>query len=400
MITDWLPANSVARWRAMSSLPMVWRAFTLLALGGVILVACGREILLHHQPDSLQLFGLLALPLQFFAVWTYIFWWYPLRASHHYPREPRHPLLLLLIVTAYINTAYVFSFGITGGAEPWILIMLFMMMATPCGTLPWVDSMALLGLMNFGLFHWLLPATPWHIPMLMMACQGVLLLLMRGMMREVSQNTEARLRVMELQATQELLRAQAESETRNAIGQDLHDELGHLTTIISNNLSVWLHQAQSQSAAQPDPLIVQSADLMRQLQAEARQLSHRLQRRAFDLSAALSVLRQQVQALSIETVIEGFDGRCDARIGEAVFRSCQESLTNALRHSDATYLRFHLRQHEQWLHVIIQDNGSVAKAFIPGQGLKGIKRRVAQLGGQCRMHCGQTGFRTELRIPL
>lgn len=400
MITDWLPANSLARWRALSSAPTVGRALVLLGLSSVIILTSGLEILSHYQPQPWELIAMAILPGQLFSVWLYVFWWYPLRVSRRYPQRPRHGWLLFLIIAAFINTSYVFNVGVSGGGDPWVLIILFMMMATPCGALRWQDSVALLALVNLGLFHWLLPETSWHIGLHMMASQGVMVVLFRGLVREVSRTNEARLRVMELQATQELLQVQAQSETRHAIGQDLHDELGHLTTVISNNLNAWLHAAHQDSAREPDPLIKQSAELMQQLQREARRLSHQLQGRAFDLQAGLAVLQQQVQAISIDVVFEGFDGHCDALIGEAVFRACQESLTNAIRHSDATQLRFVLRYDGQWLAVLIQDNGSIAKAFVPGNGLKGIKQRLQRLGGECHMHCGQDGFVTELKIPM
>ena len=73
-----------------------------------------------------------------------------------------------------------------------------------------------------------------------------------------------------------------------------------------------------------------------------------------------------------------------AATGEAVYRILQESLTNAYRHGRATYVSVSMRVREDLglLLIKISDNGRGAEKFAAGNGLRGIRERVAGLGGQ------------------
>jgi signal transduction histidine kinase len=71
----------------------------------------------------------------------------------------------------------------------------------------------------------------------------------------------------------------------------------------------------------------------------------------------------------------------------AFFRILQESLTNIVRHANATRVRVELRLHGGWLSLTVRDNGC---GLPPGGrnkygsfGLVGIEERIVILGGTC-----------------
>ena len=67
----------------------------------------------------------------------------------------------------------------------------------------------------------------------------------------------------------------------------------------------------------------------------------------------------------------------------AIYRICQEAVTNCIKHSTATELRLSLAAHKQYIHLNITDNGK-AKATQQqsgGYGLSFIEERVIALDG-------------------
>jgi len=78
-------------------------------------------------------------------------------------------------------------------------------------------------------------------------------------------------------------------------------------------------------------------------------------------------------------------GDMDQALVDAVFRIAQESLTNAMRHAQASRLGISLTLREDGLHLTVHDDG---KGFEPARavrprsfGLRGMEERVRSLGG-------------------
>jgi signal transduction histidine kinase len=82
----------------------------------------------------------------------------------------------------------------------------------------------------------------------------------------------------------------------------------------------------------------------------------------------------------------------------AFFRILQESLTNVVRHANATRVVVELRLNAGWLSLSVRDNGS---GLPPGGrnkfgsfGLVGIEERIVILGGTCAVFSGPGGGTT------
>jgi signal transduction histidine kinase len=82
----------------------------------------------------------------------------------------------------------------------------------------------------------------------------------------------------------------------------------------------------------------------------------------------------------------------------AFFRILQESLTNIVRHANATHVKVELRLHGGWLALTVRDNGC---GLPPGGrnkygsfGLVGIEERIAILGGTCAVFSEPDGGTT------
>ena len=98
----------------------------------------------------------------------------------------------------------------------------------------------------------------------------------------------------------------------------------------------------------------------------------------------------------------------DAVEAQTVYRVLQESVTNVLRHAEATNLILWIVVLDDWITVEILDGGvGLPSGFMIGKGLTGTRERVRALGGDfdivrltprrafaagcplCRSRCGQ-----------
>jgi signal transduction histidine kinase len=82
----------------------------------------------------------------------------------------------------------------------------------------------------------------------------------------------------------------------------------------------------------------------------------------------------------------------------AFFRILQESLTNIIRHANATRVKVELRLNGDWLSLTVRDNG---RGLPPGGrnkygsfGLVGIEERIVILGGTCAVFSEPDGGTT------
>ena len=87
----------------------------------------------------------------------------------------------------------------------------------------------------------------------------------------------------------------------------------------------------------------------------------------------------------------------------SVYRIVQEALTNALKHSDPTNVTVTLAFRDSGLELEVVDDGTTATpdAATAGQGLVGMRERVALLGGELQTGPREGGgFRVAARLPV
>lgn len=79
----------------------------------------------------------------------------------------------------------------------------------------------------------------------------------------------------------------------------------------------------------------------------------------------------------------------------------QEALTNAARHADAAQLRVTLRRDTGALDLRIDDDGRAHAPLREGNGLSGMRERVAAAGGEVDFSLSPEGsMRIHARFPL
>lgn len=198
-------------------------------------------------------------------------------------------------------------------------------------------------------------------------------------------------------ATQSLLAETVRGTERLRIARDLHDAVGHHLTALNLHLDLALRQ--SRDAA--PPALVTARDAGGQLLAQVRNVVSSSRRdQAIDLEQAIRLLCEGIPGLVASLHIDPAAARHPAPVAHALFCCVQEAVTNALRHAHARRLDIALEMQDGATVVRVADDGRGNTALSEGNGLSGIRERLADLGGELRYGTRTGGgFELELRLP-
>jgi signal transduction histidine kinase len=118
------------------------------------------------------------------------------------------------------------------------------------------------------------------------------------------------------------------------------------------------------------------------------------------------VERAREAGLEVELTIEGERRGLESGIDLSAFRIVQEALTNTLKHAGPAKAHVTLRYGEHDVEVDVSDNGrgvpaSAGNGAVLGQGLVGMRERVAMLGGEIEAgYRKDGGFAVHAKLPL
>lgn len=202
----------------------------------------------------------------------------------------------------------------------------------------------------------------------------------------------------ELLATQSLLTDMVRDAERLRIARDLHDSVGHHLTALKLHLDLALRQS---GEGAPASLGTASA-LAAALLAEVRMVvSTERRAKAIDLRLALATLSAGIPAPRIDLRIADDLSIASPALAHALFCCAQEGISNAVRHAGAANLRIEIAQGADRLTMRIFDDGRGAGGAAEGNGLRGMRERLALVGGQ--LHTGAVhprGFELAIGVPV
>ncbi len=206
----------------------------------------------------------------------------------------------------------------------------------------------------------------------------------------------------------------AGEEERRKLARDLHDDLGQKLTFLQMRLEALGAQA---SASQPELAAdyKQLTDLARDLSFNLRQVISDLRPELLDdlgLPEALKALLFEFQkgtTLEIDFTSRGLKDRLPAKVELALFRVCQEGLTNIIKHAKASHAVVRLVVSYPQVILSVEDDGvglprgSKSKGAPPrgGFGMISMGERVASVGGTIQFHSRPgSGTRIRVEVPL
>ena len=233
-------------------------------------------------------------------------------------------------------------------------------------------------------------------------------LLLQSALRRVQ-----RAAISETELVRETFRAR--DEERRHISRELHDDLGQSMASLKLGLK-WAEDLVRKKRGMEEvvkELSTARSDVGTMLE-KIRDLSHTLYPRILDtlgLVAAVKELAYQAArhgSLAVNCTARGKGRALGKEIDVAMYRCCQEAISNAIRHSEASKLEIEISFGEDEVRVTVVDDG---KGFDPRalydsnsrmmtSGFWTIRQRMADLGGAFRLSTSEGhGAVVELIVP-
>ena len=215
-------------------------------------------------------------------------------------------------------------------------------------------------------------------------------------------------RERERQARLELERRAAEQrdEERLRLARDLHDALGHNVAMISLQSAV-AAEALPERVPEAQQAVADIRNISLAAMADLRSTVRRLRSldSAVDLPTGLNelpALAEQVHNNGLDVqIVETGDGReVPIALGQAAYRIVQEALTNVIRHANATTAVVTLDRSRDALTVTVRDNGQAAGELRAGNGIRGMRERAAEWGGELTVSSSGRGPGTVVTAVL
>jgi signal transduction histidine kinase len=197
-------------------------------------------------------------------------------------------------------------------------------------------------------------------------------------------------------------------EERTRMAREIHDELGQVLTALKIDLS-WLARR-----LPPDQeLLLAKTGSMYELVGGAiqtvKRIATELRPGVLDDLGLPDAIQWQTQEFGKRTDIKFKFSACpeamilDRDRSTAIFRICQEALTNVVRHADATRVSVSLKKGPGRVSLRIRDNGKgveESQILDPGAfGLLGMRERARFWGGEVKIS-GASGKGTVVAVSI
>jgi signal transduction histidine kinase len=200
-------------------------------------------------------------------------------------------------------------------------------------------------------------------------------------------------------------------EERMRIARELHDVLAHNISLINVQAGVALHlmdEQPGQSRGALEAIKQASNDALKELRSVLdvlRQSEEQPPRAPASGLAHLNSLVAGASAtgLEVRTQVEGTPRPLPAGVDLAAFRIVQEALTNVTRHAGPATATVLVGYGSEELTIRVDDDGRgpAGNGAGTGNGIRGMRERVAALGGEFATGPRPGGgFRVQARLPL
>ncbi|ALX06256.1 hypothetical protein AERYTH_16905 [Aeromicrobium erythreum] len=171
----------------------------------------------------------------------------------------------------------------------------------------------------------------------------------------------------------------ADLERRHELAQELHDSIGH-------HLTAMVVQAEAGHVSSPDRALDSIGTLGREALQELEAVLFGLRqapRPGGELTRIHTHLVPPLHAAGLEVTVTVAAQDLSAALEHTVYRIVQESLTNVMRHAQATRVRVVVDETENGnIRVLVADDGvGLPEALRRGAGLQSIRRRAEEASG-------------------
>ncbi len=245
------------------------------------------------------------------------------------------------------------------------------------------------------------------------AGQVFILIFTQMMLNEEKARREIETLVVQLKDANDRLREyaiQAEElavvKERNRLAREIHDGLGHYLTTLNMQIKA-AEAVMDTDLNAARQFLVKAEGVTHKALLEIRQSVKALRDPALPMKNIEEIIKdllKECEQSGIQTVMEvkGVSRKIDQELKAAIIRLVQESISNTLKHSQATVYQLVLEYQPDSIGLEIYDNGVGvdAESLKGGFGIIGMQERVALLKGTMEISstCG-AGFSIKIALP-
>jgi len=208
---------------------------------------------------------------------------------------------------------------------------------------------------------------------------------------------------MQAEFSQQLIDSQEEERSR--IARELHDSLGQ-SLLVVKNLAVMGRRLETPDSNAREQF-GEIADASSEAIEEVRTISRALRPPELDRIGLTEAIHATIERIAessgipITAEVDELDGCLppDHEIG--LFRILQETLSNIIKHAEATSAAVTIRRAPGMLNLTVTDNGRGfdSRSQAPGVGLRSISERAELMGGRWKIHA-RTGAGTRIQVSI
>ncbi|MFB0832090.1 helix-turn-helix transcriptional regulator [Brevibacillus laterosporus] len=177
-------------------------------------------------------------------------------------------------------------------------------------------------------------------------------------------------------------------EERDRLSKDLHDMMGHSYTSIIMGMEILRTELKTKDGElKLDSLLQLARNSMEGVRAYLHQIDS--PQESLPLTVTLQQVAEDFQKhakVNVRTRIIGAEYMVSKQAKMTLYRSLQESLTNAVRHGQSTEIIVSLHFEPQQTRLDVQDNGFGVDGWKDGFGLTSMKERATQLQGRVTIY--------------
>lgn len=196
----------------------------------------------------------------------------------------------------------------------------------------------------------------------------------------------------------------AQTEERNRIAMDIHDDLGHRLIRVKMMSEAALHLFDTDTARARD-MVGQMRDQLQDSMERMRRTVRRLAVEGEDEPRRYALDRlvaETAEGLGIDVrfKVHGIPRPIYPSMELVLFKNAQEAITNAVRHGGAASVVLDLRFERDQVSLTVANDGTLPDLPIEtGLGMKGMRDRIALIGG--KLEWKQDGmFAITTTLPL
>ncbi len=204
----------------------------------------------------------------------------------------------------------------------------------------------------------------------------------------------------------ELLKKTSRLGALNYVSRELHDIMGHslvvtiklleVATIASEDDENKTKNVIEQAKATYAIGISEMNKINNNSNNETKYSSSQLER---DLKIMLKNV--DISGLAGNVFVRGNVARLDEKQYDIIKKICTESITNTLKHAEATKILIMIYFEEDSIAISIMDDGKGQEKILKGNGLKGMEDRIKLINGTIAFEATTNeGFNTNVSIPF